>query len=387
MYQVNTSAGTIVGTVSSQWYSRPADQKFLSLGDMAQFKTEEYNASRAAVADAKDIEILAPDNPTSIEDTESLSLASSLGEGSPTNWSFGQLCSLVGAPASYMRKLPSQLVADNLNYMLMKHREEMVKIYQFQNGENKVRAITGPDYGRVGDYEVIAAVQRVAGNGTGDTRWKVPGVMNWGTGMYDPDVPISLNTTTLYASDRDVFIFLVDDKNPIEVGKLKDGSPDYIFRGFYVWNSEVGAKTLGIATMYLRGVCCNRLLWGVEGFSEVKIRHSKFAPQRFLHEAAPALESFVSGNTKAIVDGVADAKAARIAHDDESALDFLAKRKFNKKTAKAVLEAVEREEGHKARSVWDMAQGITAVARGIEHQDARVTLEQQAGKLLDKVAA
>ena len=78
---------------------------------------------------------------------------------------------------------------------------------------------------------------------------------DWSTGVYNPDVEISRDTTTLYASDRDVFLFLVDDHNPIEAGRLPDGSPDLYFRGFYCWNSEVGAKTLGMASFYLRAVC------------------------------------------------------------------------------------------------------------------------------------
>ncbi len=31
-------------------------------------------------------------------------------------------------------------------------------------------------------------MQRIAGNGTGDTRWKVPGVLDWSTGVYNPRV-------------------------------------------------------------------------------------------------------------------------------------------------------------------------------------------------------
>ena len=42
----------------------------------------------------------------------------------------------------------------------------------------------------------------------------------WSTGVYNPTVEISRDTTTLYASDRDVFLFLVDDHNPIEAGRL-----------------------------------------------------------------------------------------------------------------------------------------------------------------------
>jgi hypothetical protein len=82
-------------------------------------------------------------------------------------------------------------------------------------------------------------------------------------------------------------LFLVDDTNPIETGRLADGSPDLYFRGFYCWNSEVGSKTLGIASFYLRAVCMNRNLWGVENFEEITIRHSKFAAQRFARMKRP----------------------------------------------------------------------------------------------------
>jgi hypothetical protein len=54
-------------------------------------------------------------------------------------------------------------------------------------------------------------VRKIAGNGTGDTRWKVPGVLDWNTMTHNPFVDITKDTTTLYASDRDVFLFLVDD--------------------------------------------------------------------------------------------------------------------------------------------------------------------------------
>jgi len=33
----------------------------------------------------------------------------------PTHWSFGQLCTLIGAPTSYLRQLPAALSAINLN--------------------------------------------------------------------------------------------------------------------------------------------------------------------------------------------------------------------------------------------------------------------------------
>ena len=77
-----------------------------------------------------------------------------------------------------------------------------------------------------------------------------------------------------------------DDLNPIEAGRLPNGEPDLFFHGFYCWNSEVGARTLGIASFYLRAVCMNRNLWGVEQFEEVTIRHSKYATAEDMPEAA-----------------------------------------------------------------------------------------------------
>lgn len=52
-----------------------------------------------------------------------------------------------------------------------------------------------------------------------------------------------------------------------------------------------------------------------------------------------------------------------------------------------MLELVENEENTKARTAWDFAQGITALARSVPNNDARVELELTARKILDKVAA
>ena len=90
----------------------------------------------------------------------------------PTHWSFGQLAALVGAPAAYLRQLPAPLAGINLQYGLSSHRAEQVKTLETDDGRIELRAVTGPDYGRIYDHELVAAVQRIAGNGTGDTRWK-----------------------------------------------------------------------------------------------------------------------------------------------------------------------------------------------------------------------
>jgi len=214
--------------------------------------------------------------------------------------------------------------------------------------------------------------------------WKVPGVLDWATMTHNPFVDITKDTTTLYASDRDVFLFLVDDTHPIEAGRLADGSPDLYFRGFYCWNSEVGSKTLGIASFYLRAVCMNRNLWGVENFEEITIRHSKFAAQRFAHEAAPALTSFANSSPAPFIAGIKAARERIVARSDEDRESFLRKRGFSKSETAKIIETVLSEEHRRPESIFDFVQGITALARSKAHQDARLELEGKARKLLER---
>lgn len=383
----NIHAGSTDGTVSSQWFARPADQRFPDLGTMRNYAKARFDASRQLVVNNRDLTFIAPNPAEYTKPTDKHVLSIGLPDGSittPTHWSFGQLCQRAGAPARYLRKHPSFLAAMELTVDFRLNREvESVKAFFQPDGSAELHAITGPDYGRIPDFEVIEAVQQFAGLGIGDQAWKMPGTINWSTKEYDPENMDS----TFFASDRDCFLFLVDDRNPIEVGKTADGGPDYMFRGFYVSNSEVGNRSLTVSTFYLRGVCMNRMLWGVEQQTKINLRHSKTAPDRFMMTVLPALEAFTSGTAQGLVDGVEMAKAAKLAKDDEDAMDWLKNAGFGTQIADAMLNLHLAEEGRPVRSAWDMANAITAHARNIQMQDERLQEELVAGRLLDKVTA
>ena len=382
-YKVDISRGERLGRVSSEWFSRPDDERYLSLSELYTSVKGRAERSRTRTVESAAIRVEAHR-----DDPENLALILPEAEApvAPTHWSFGQLASLVSAPAAYLRQLPAPLAGINLQYGLTSHRAEQIKTLETEDGRTELRAVTGPDYGRIYDHELVAAVQKIAGNGTGDTRWKVPGTLDWSSGVYNPMVDITKDTTTLYASDRDVFLFLVDDMNPIEAGTLPDGSPDLYFRGFYCWNSEVSAKTLGIASFYLRAVCQNRNLWGVEDFQEISIRHSKYAANRFAHEAAPALTRFADSSPRPFIEGIRAARERIVAHSDDDRTDFLRKRGFSKAETARIVETVLAEEGRPPESVFDFVQGITAVARSKPQQDARLDMEGKAKKLLERAA-
>ncbi|MEQ1956219.1 DUF932 domain-containing protein [Mesorhizobium sp. CN2-181] len=381
-YKVDVSRGQRIGRVSSEWFNRSDDERYLSLTDLNNAVRRRSERSKTRIVESEAIRVEASrDNPERL----TLMLPDAHAPVAPTHWSFGQLASLVGAPATYLRQLPAALAGINLQYGLSTHRAEKVKTLEIENGRLELRAVTGPDYGRIFDSELVDAVQKIAGNGTGDTRWKVPGILDWSTSIYNPNVDISKDTTTLYASDRDIFVFLVDDLNPIEAGRLPNGEPDLYFRGFYAWNSEVGSKTLGIASFYLRAVCQNRNLWGVEDFQEIIIRHSKYAASRFALEAEPALIQFAESSPIPFVNGIKAARERVVARNDYDRTTFLRKRGFSKAETTKIIDAVLTDEGHPPASVFDFVQGITRVARDKQHQDVRLEMEGKAKKLLDLV--
>ncbi|MGL4962849.1 MAG: DUF932 domain-containing protein [Inquilinus sp.] len=379
-FAVDISRGERIGRVSSEWFNRPDDQRFLNLDDLYGVVKARADHADVRTVQSREIQVQAErDDP----ETLGLVLPGQEQATAPTHWSFGQLCTIVSAPSSYLRQLPAPLAAINLQHGLLSHRRELLKTLVTQDGRVELRAVTGPDYGRVWDHELVAAIQRIAGNGAGDTRWKVPGMLDWSTMRHNPFVDVTKTNTTLYASDHDVFVFLVDDTHPIEAGRLPNGEPDLYFRGFYAWNSEVGARTLGIASFYLRAVCMNRNLWGVEQFEQITIRHSKFAADRFAREAAPALRSFADSSASGFISGIKAARAQIVARNADERSGFLQKRGFTKPETAQIIRAVLNEEGHEPQSIFDFVQGITAVARDKPHQDARIEMEKKAKRLLE----
>lgn len=378
----NFSHGQSRMDVAGQWMNRPHDQRFLSLDDLLAHTRAVAEGSHEETVDCRKLEFF-NENP---RDAGDLRLAMGGDEVAPTHWSLGQLSALGDFRASELRKLPGVLAADVLNYRLRVTRNDP-KI-QLYTSTGALRAANSASYGRVFDHELVKAVKQFAD--TGD--WKIPGVLNWGNMHYDPEHPVSKNTTTLYASDRDVFVFLVDDRNPIEVGKLPDGSPDLVFRGFYATNSEVGKSSLKIAGFLMRGICCNRILWGVEDFSEVRIRHTSTAPERFMQEAMPALQAFANDASKPLVEHVKAAKETVIADTQDDALDFLAKKGFSAKRSRGIIEhdavtGAPRGEGDFPRTVWDFTAAITAEARNVEHTDARLDMERIGSDVFAKASA
>jgi hypothetical protein len=120
------------------------------------------------------------------------------------------------------------------------------------------------------------------------------------------------------------------------------------------------------------------MIWGAKGYEEIKIRHTSSAPDKFLMECAPALKAYSESSTSSIVTAIENAKADRLSNVDE----FLAKR-YGPKQVNALKAIHELEENRPIETRLDVVVAVTARARGIQHQDARVEMERAAGSLLN----
>jgi hypothetical protein len=358
---------------SHQWATRPSDQRFTSLTDLNAHCQSLRQHSAAKVVSSRRLEVQPVSN-----DSAALMLTGPNGSAVDlTHWSFGQLAQRAGAPAGYLRDLPAPLAADCLNYGLKLGRDvEDLGVLLTRDGDNAVataRAVTGPNYGRIWNSTITNALVDKFGDGlTGSFR--VPG-------EFGKAVDVTKANTTLYASDRDMFVFLADEQNRIELPNRRDGQSGSLARGFFVWNSEVGSTTFGVGLFLFDYACSNRIVWGAEGYQEIRIRHTASAPDRWIEEVAPAIQAYADSSICGVTETLKAAQAKKVGD-----VDAFLKARFTSSQASAIKAAHMADEQRPIESLWDVATGVTAYARGVSYQDERIKLEREAGKVL-KLAA
>lgn len=357
---------------SHQWATRPDDERYVSLYAMGAHFRQMREESQQVVAPNRTIEVVPVAG-----DMKGLQVADPAGgDGFDlTHWSFGQLCGLTNAPAGWLRTMPSPYVADGLNISLRFKREvEDIGLLLRVGSEGKtLRAATGPTFGRVWNSDLVERLIALFGNGL-DGHWRVPG-------EFGKDIVVTKQNTTLFGSDRDMFVFLADEHRKVEIKDRRNGTPGLMSRGFFLKNSEVGGGYLESDTFYFDHACCNRIVWGVEGFKTVKIRHTAGAPLRFVEEIQPVLEAYANGPASRIEEAVAAAKKAKL---DKDLDEFLAER-FSKNLVPILTNIHQVEEQRPIETLWDVATAASAYARSIPRQDDRVEIERKAGAVLDLV--
>lgn len=371
--------GDISMKAHEQWASRPADQRFQTLESLYSAVDSRRMRSRALDVDCSRIKVELRDNGT-------LAVNSVIEPSEPSHWSFGQLAQMVKAPAAYLRTLPKPLLVNCLNHGVESGVRDAVKFMTVESENegvlNTLQAVTSPTYGRIWDADCVKSVMRIVERSGGkfyNPRAYVCRPEQGKMGFSAADTT-QTEPAGLYASDRDVFMFLIDGGSRLDVGPRAQ-----LNRGFIVKNSEVGASTFTLDTFWFNQCCGNNIIYGAQNVTSLAIRHTSGGPDRFSREALPALMNYTQASASDDEALIRRAIEFRLPGDTKQLDALLKPFDFSSAERSRGVDFAKSEEG-KCESLWDLVQGLTAYARGFEYMDARVNLEKRAGKLLNLVS-
>jgi hypothetical protein len=391
----SSSFGKRLGDLNREWATRQPDERYLTIQALHAAARAHADRARTIEVDMKHLEFFA-DSGKIAYSTDGINKLQF------TPWSFGQMCSRmsgtldddvlepgVGIPSRFISHLNPEIGASVLNDVNLRRRETAdAKSAIYYDGQSMAtHAVTSSRFSRIHDVEVAKVAMDVMDR----FHWSVPGVLNWRTGGYRTDTPVTPKTTTLFRSDRDIFLCIVDHEHPIEVGKLRNGDAEVVYRGAILRNSEVGAAKFSMKTFLFAAVCANRNIWGVRDLQQTSIRHVGRATQRFYDEAMPGFVAFVKGDASGIVDGVKKAKERILLDRSQfenqkeiaiASLRILTNMRIPEKLANDMLREGALQLGYLPASAWDFAQVITAGAQLAKFQDERFEMELKAETIL-----
>lgn len=384
---------------SGQWAKRPADQRFWTIQDAHQF-CKGY----ADVASERTIDFGA----TRFVDTGD-NLALDMGDGVPltmTNWGFSQLARMANAPAEYLRKLPAEVASRCLEVGLDRHfadKKSFDRVGLIHGGETPVlRALTSDKYSRFWNHEVFDRLGGLEAKG-----WQVPPGRPCGTKGEDTRIAteadcldvrmkgLGINPgdriapSGIYASDHDMFAFMVNEEYRID-----DGSDGGLSRGFFVSNSEVGAASLRLTMFSYRHVCGNHIVWDASDVLDVAVRHVGDVSGRFVMSIGDPLDTYLKSSAAKDEAKIRRAKEIVLGTDATAILDGifgLTNRRrrhglpeaLNLETVAAAVESTEQhpEDGNPF-SLWGFANGLTRISQLSHYADRRTAIDAAAGSLL-----
>jgi len=187
----------------------------------------------------------------------------------------------------------------------------------------------------------------------------------------------------LYASDHDMFAFMINENVVID-----DGSEGGLVRGFFLAGSEVGEKSIWFCGFKLRTVCGNHIVWGAEDILEIKLRHVGEVRRAFEQDAPRALKAYAQAGAAQEQAQINAARQKVLGAKKEDVLDTLVKAKASPELSRKRLgEAYDLAEQYadqdgSPRTVYGMVNGITRLSQQTPYADVRNTLDRAAGKVM-----
>lgn len=372
---------------SRQWAERPDDERFSTLKEL-------FDATIAYRQKA--VEATVPRQSLRVEGSNGeVLLVGEKEKARISHWAFSQLSNKASAPADYLRKLPTELAVTNLNHGLEQISEEKQAQLMFhRNGGLLLRSLTSEIYTRIWNHEIASRLLKLGED------WRVPPARParqgqagsrpateadvLGASAFELSISIGdlIAPAGLYASDHDMFVFMVNEANRIE-----DGTPGGLSRGFFVWNSEVGGVSFGVMCFLYQHVCGNHIVWNAKHVHEIRIRHVGSADSRVFRELTVELHKYSEQSGEQDKQLIMSAKAKELGKTKDEVLDKIFSMRIPHLSRKALTTSYDLAERHvdlngSPRTVWGMVQGITRASQEMEYADKRVAMDQAASKVM-----
>jgi len=381
---------------SNQWATRPADERFWNLEEMTQKCLEYAQDSVQSTVRYGDLRAEARDGDLFLIGKQST-------PARLTHYSMGQLSARVKAPAGYLRTLPATLAAQNLNRGLARQRDpdDQAKLLLHKNGGLLARCLTGEKYRRIWNWEIGRQLLALKEQG-----WRTPPARpvhddprarpatqeDIGPaehlGTFSVKVGDMIGPAGIYASDRDVFVFLVNDSAALR-NPLDSATP--LARGVFVWNSEVGDKSFGIMSFLYDHVCGNHIVWGASQVKEFRIKHVGRARYKASFKLKVQLRAYADSSVSEDQAKLTASQTFKLGSKKDEVLSELLK--YATKRRLLVLNPSNLEEAYNIAASnprygdpctpWAMAAGVTEISQKAEYASTRTHMDRAAGKILE----
>ena len=347
-----------------EWASRAADERYSSVMDMHRMALHHHNCAVETVHNIRDF--------TAEVAGDDVVLVGNAGKPAKlTNWSFGQIARFAEAPAGYLSSLPAPLGAQCLNNGLSAVMpSDTAQMLLHREGDSMtLRGATTEKYSRIWNCDVTARLLDVEARG-----------------VFQPAPAAFDGSRGLYLSDRDMFAFMVDNDRRI-FETLPGGG---LSRGFFVWNSEVGARSFGITTFYYEYVCGNHRVWGAKDVKEVRIRHVGEVQGRAWAGIEAQLVAYASASAADDELRIEHMRTVELGGTTDEVLDALLGLRnphLGKRRALQAIElATQREDWYgNPRTQWAIAGAITEIARDLPNANERVALDRVGTQVMEAV--
>jgi len=314
-----------------------------------------------------------------------------LGSFGLNDWSFSQLCSLAGVNKDTVNKLSSPTAREVFKETLPHGTKPLQLLTTGFGTDEVVRSIHGASYTRLFDADLLAMVREFAtdfqppqeaGFAPGGQRTGGRSLQSDGTEHTDdtpplegPGQPRTRGGTGLYRGEQDMFVFLIDPLGWTEIGG------EAFAPGFFLWNSEVGKRSIGVQTFWFQAVCQNHIVWDAVEVVEFSRKHTANVHESF-SEIRRIIERLVAKRDERR-DGFArvigKAMAATLGESSDEVLKMLSGRGINRSLAK---EALKLAQDTGRFTVFSVVDALTRLNGRMKHVGERTDADVKAASLL-----